>query len=238
MEETRYMISDAAKKVEVEAHVLRYWEEELELPIARNELGHRYYTGENIQIFQSIKELKERGFQLKAIKVLLPEIMKKGIKNTDHIIDLEEKLIQRASEETMAGNSNENRIKSEENHSNCEDSDECEEKASNGTSVVMQFPNAPAASDHISQFQAIMDQILEQALQENNKELAQMVSESVEKEMKYLLQIKEEREEERYRQLDAAIRARQKGIGMAAATKEQIGKRKFFRFRRKKKSTV
>ena len=34
MEETRYMISDAAKKVEVEAHVLRYWEEELELPIA------------------------------------------------------------------------------------------------------------------------------------------------------------------------------------------------------------
>ena len=27
-----YMISDAAKKVEVEAHVLRYWEEELEIP--------------------------------------------------------------------------------------------------------------------------------------------------------------------------------------------------------------
>ena len=65
MEETRYMISDAAKKVEVEAHVLRYWEEELELPIARNEMGHRYYTEENIRIFQSIKELKERGFQLK-----------------------------------------------------------------------------------------------------------------------------------------------------------------------------
>ena len=55
MEETRYMISDAAKKVEVEAHVLRYWEEELELPIARNEMGHRYYTEENIRIFQSIK---------------------------------------------------------------------------------------------------------------------------------------------------------------------------------------
>ena len=99
MEETRYMISDAAKKVEVEAHVLRYWEEELELPIARNEMGHRYYTEENIRIFQSIKELKERGFQLKAIKVLLPEIIKKGQKSADHIIDLEEKLTQRAAEE-------------------------------------------------------------------------------------------------------------------------------------------
>ena len=29
MGEVRYMISDAAKLVDVEAHVLRYWEEEL-----------------------------------------------------------------------------------------------------------------------------------------------------------------------------------------------------------------
>lgn len=31
------LISDAAKEVEVESHVLRYWEEELNLPIRRNE---------------------------------------------------------------------------------------------------------------------------------------------------------------------------------------------------------
>ena len=37
------LISDAAKKVQVESHVLRYWEEELKLPIKRNEMGHRYY---------------------------------------------------------------------------------------------------------------------------------------------------------------------------------------------------
>lgn len=34
MQEVRYMISDTARKVDVEAHVLRYWEEELEIPIA------------------------------------------------------------------------------------------------------------------------------------------------------------------------------------------------------------
>ena len=32
------LISDAAKQVKVESHVLRYWEEELHLPIKRNEL--------------------------------------------------------------------------------------------------------------------------------------------------------------------------------------------------------
>ena len=31
-----YLISDAAKQVQVETHVLRYWEEELGLPIKRN----------------------------------------------------------------------------------------------------------------------------------------------------------------------------------------------------------
>ena len=61
MSETRYMISDASKLVDVEAHVLRYWEEELDLPIGRNEMGHRYYTEENIRLFRHIKELKDRG---------------------------------------------------------------------------------------------------------------------------------------------------------------------------------
>lgn len=71
MDKLRYMISDAAGLVNVEAHVLRYWEEELELDIPRNEMGHRYYTKENIQQFLKIKELKEQGYQLKAIKMVV-----------------------------------------------------------------------------------------------------------------------------------------------------------------------
>ena len=43
------LISDAAREVKVESHVLRYWEEELHLPIKRNELGHRYYTEEDVE---------------------------------------------------------------------------------------------------------------------------------------------------------------------------------------------
>ena len=71
MEKLRYMISDAADMVHVETHVLRYWEEELGLSIPRNEMGHRYYTRENIKEFQQIKELKEQGYQLRAIRMIL-----------------------------------------------------------------------------------------------------------------------------------------------------------------------
>lgn len=67
------MISDAAKQVKVESHVLRYWEEELHLPIKRNELGHRYYTKEDVERFKEIKSMKERGLQLKAIKMILKD---------------------------------------------------------------------------------------------------------------------------------------------------------------------
>lgn len=73
MADTHYLISDASRKVDVESHVLRYWEEELEMNIPRNEMGHRYYTELHIRLFKQIKELKEKGYQLKAIKAALPD---------------------------------------------------------------------------------------------------------------------------------------------------------------------
>ena len=51
-----YMISDAAKQVEVEAHVLRYWEEELEVPAKRNGAPVLYGRGyQEIYTDQGIK---------------------------------------------------------------------------------------------------------------------------------------------------------------------------------------
>ena len=78
MNEIHYLISDASKKVDVESHVLRYWEDELDLKIPRNEMGHRYYTEFHIRLFKQIKELKEKGYQLKAIKSALDKMMEEG----------------------------------------------------------------------------------------------------------------------------------------------------------------
>ena len=68
----RYIISDAAKLLDVESHVLRNWEDELSLHIPRNEIGHRLYTDDNIEELKLIKKLKFLGFSLKHIKLLLP----------------------------------------------------------------------------------------------------------------------------------------------------------------------
>ena len=75
MGEVHYMISETAKRVSVETHVLRYWEEELNLTIGRTEMGHRYYTEEDLQLFHCIKELKEQGMLLKDLKSLIPDML-------------------------------------------------------------------------------------------------------------------------------------------------------------------
>lgn len=76
MGEVRYMISEAAKRVNMETHVLRHWEEELGLSIGRTEMGHRFYTEEDIRLFNCIKELKEQGMLLKELKELIPDMIK------------------------------------------------------------------------------------------------------------------------------------------------------------------
>ena len=83
MEEKRYMISDTSKMLGIESHVLRYWEEELDIVIPRNEMGHRYYTEFHINLLRNVKKLKQQGYGLRAIKMMIsdPKAMRESTKN-------------------------------------------------------------------------------------------------------------------------------------------------------------
>ena len=76
MGEVHYMISEAAKRVNMETHVLRHWEDELGLTIGRTEMGHRYYTEDDIRLFNCIRELKEQGILLKELKEFIPSLLR------------------------------------------------------------------------------------------------------------------------------------------------------------------
>lgn len=196
------MISDAANMMQVESHVLRYWEEELELDVPRNEMGHRYYTEENMQQFRQIKKWKEEGYQLKAIKMMLH----------NENPDLEEA---KQQEHTAIM------------HSETEGEPE---KEGQQMYVAASHANAATAGlTKLEQFQMMMNDIVRNAIAENNQALGQAVSEHVGekviKEMNYLMLEREEQEEERFRKLDEAIRSRQM---------EKKPKREKRRFARKK----
>ncbi len=122
---TRYMISDAAKKIGVEPPVLRYWEEELAAEIPRNEMGHRYYRDEDIRMMSGVKVLKEKGFQLRSIKVLLP--------NMDQVLQLEQRrLLELRDRLELAVSQEELRRQREEELKKCGETEETDAGAEAG----------------------------------------------------------------------------------------------------------
>ena len=211
MDEVHYLISDASKKVDVEAHVLRYWEEELELDIPRNEMGHRYYTDLHIRLFKQVKNLKEKGYQLKAIKHALNQVLKKDGKAqgelSDDILERDMNAALREFKEEDGGTSL--------------------------STVKGDTGSVVAIEEKMEQFQQIMNLIIGRALEVNNEKLSQdissLVNDKMGKELEFLLQASDQKEEERFRQLDETLRAYQKGgQAEAAAAKVPFFKRRKF----------
>lgn len=216
MEEVRYMISEASKRVDVEAHVLRYWQKQLGLPISRNEMEQRYYKEADVELFRKVKVLKERGFQLKAIKMLIANLDKPELLDTDAEQLLGEKL-----------DGKEQHMQQEEKQLESE----------GGTSLIAENEQSEIAEDpnsKMNQFKAVLSHIVMEALKENNialsKDVGSNVTAGVIKEMNYLMRLQEEKEEERYRKFDATLRDYQKSRMMTAATTDHHKKRsKFFK---------
>jgi len=189
MSETHYLISDASKKVDVESHVLRYWEEELEMNIPRNEMGHRYYTDFHIRLFKQIKELKEKGYQLKAIKTALAKTLDAEGESVAPTDVLEEDVMTALKE--------------------CTEQEKRDlEKLDPGEAAELMN------REKAEQFREFLTQMIGQAIEENNEKLSQdisrMVNDKVLKEIDYLMRVADERDEERFRQLDETIRLYQK----------------------------
>lgn len=190
-----YMISDAAKQVKVEAHVLRYWEEELELPVKRNEMGHRFYTEEDLGQFRRIKELKEKGIQLKGIK----NILKSG--GLSEPVDILE-----------GGNLPEG-----------EGMERHVVMVKKGEFLPVTEKNFPVREESREQkslrLQQLLREMISEAVQSNNQEIYRDMKESILKELDYQFRLQEEREEtrekerilreeEHFKQIDELLRAR------------------------------
>ncbi len=177
-----YMISDAAKNVKVEAHVLRYWEEELKLPVKRNEMGHRFYTEEDIKLFQRVKDLKEQGLQLKAIRNLLArERQEQG--QTEPVSELPQESLSRKEAEDMG-----------KRHVLMVHNGEV-------------LPVEETKAEKSMRLQQLLHSMIADAVQSNNQdicqEIIQEVKSSILKELDYQFRMQEEKDDEREADRDA-----------------------------------
>ena len=197
MGNTRFMISEAAKKVQVESHVLRYWEDELGIKIGRTEMGHRYYTEDDIQLFRCIKKLKNEGMLLRDLKPLIPELQ--------------------ATKMKMQENTSEQK-KSSVTPSQAPSTELKPVTASGVSSVPDTVSSTPEPADVITvtqleQVRSLIGDVLTEVVTDNNevlkKDISKSVTTDVMREMDFLFQAKERREEEHFRKLDCLIRQQQ-----------------------------
>ncbi len=177
MTQHMYSIKEATQELQVEAHVLRYWEEELKIAISRNAQGRRVYTESDLDTFKRVKGWKEQGLQLKAIKELIDK--EKELQAAEHMT---------VNEMTQKGEKVERRIimyrpkepVSQENYRPVQAEDlEKVEKA--------------------KRLQELLKQFITESIRESNAELLQSMRDGLLKELDYQFRLQEEREAERDR---------------------------------------
>ncbi len=203
------MIKDAAKKLQVESHVLRYWEEELNLDIKRNSMGHRFYDERHIKMFQQVKELRDRGFSLKDIK--------------DGIEKQKEKLKEEQKEKDGK--------MTEENNGQPSTAQEDKERFGELPVKKVVIDSADQQLKVVdfktAQLQTIMNKIVANALRENKDIITSSIkselTSDVMRQFDTVMREKEEKEEERYRKLDETIRMLQRSNEEVAATRVKKG---------------
>lgn len=260
MKEERYLIKEAAALVGVESHVLRYWEEELKMDIHRNGMGHRYYTKKDIELLTKVRNLKEKGLQLKAIRNYLDmrrEQMAKeqtldsksssSLLTEDTMSEDLQNVIMFAEKSKNIQDVHNDLSKSQEPPKNTqkqdkEDDTELEVTTSNqGLVPVKQQILSNEAK--MEQFQQLMNRIVSNAIQENNdligKSAGEHAANAVVDQISGMTKEQEERAEERYRKLDQTLREIQRARQEAAATHMRpVDKRRQARLNRKSKNTT
>ncbi len=197
MGEVYYLITDAAKKVNVENHVLRYWEDELGIRIKRNELGHRYYTKEDVEKFIRIKQLKDEGIQLKAIRRILEKNM--TVIEQQKEVGKDNEQVERKMNIMIK-----DPIPSEINKKE-----------------IVSYNLGEPTNEKAMRLQYLLKQMIGDAVKENTREIYEEMKDGIIKELDYQFRIQEEkedkreeerlkREEEHYRQVDELLRNKRK----------------------------
>lgn len=237
-------IKEAAKELHVEAHVLRYWEDELKLEIKRNSMGHRYYDERDIRMFQEVQELKAKGFALKDIRMGI-EKQKKAVQgglrteNADRQEpagsaeqEVKREPVREQQQISSQGQKSEPLQQAEE--SGQEPVSRCEKDAEGAEHRGQAISEDIKVVDFkLAQMQTTMNRIVANALRENKdiitSALKSEITTDVMRQFDTVMRERAEWEEERFRKLDTLLRQIQQSNAEVAAAREKrrFGRKKF-----------
>ena len=94
-EKLYYRIGEVAKRIGVDAHVIRYWEGEFNIKPHRSSAGQRLYRKHEISLFQRIKTLVyEEGYTIVGAKKIIAGHAPPGTVPQNRLHEIKERLEQ------------------------------------------------------------------------------------------------------------------------------------------------
>ena len=191
MEERSYQVQEAVRLIGVESHVLRYWEEELGITVGRTKQGYRLYSEENIRLFRQVKELKEQGIGLKAIRLLLGGTADGGMTGRDRLM---ESLTQTgAAEHGERGENQQEAGGMEKDWKRVEKKTDRYDRAEDGQAVKeenedhLEYEVITNESETMAEFERILKRIIREAVADQNEKLELAVTELIQEELEVQL---------------------------------------------------
>lgn len=200
MKESILSISEAARQLHVETHVLRYWEDELDIPVPRNEMGHRLYGAHEMKLFHTVRELKQYGFQLRAIKWLLHSVKAGGELDMERLISMRDEINQKAEylneeqkegmdplaefmEESLQKRPSVNEGNGNIRHLQVVSKNKSLNRIRTDKEEIPETKHNGITKERMQQFQYIMLNIMGEAFQENNEKIVTEVKSALLKQL-------------------------------------------------------
>lgn len=217
-------IKEAAKTLDIKEHVLRYWEEELDLNISRNEMGYREYSDRDIEMFRRISELRKQGLGLKEIHDgIISARANSDCRRTEGNSEVRNPAAGNAAEIKLAEGD-----AGEESSSLPDEIKVVDFKTAQLQSIMNKIVANAFRENRDIIIESLMDELSENTVEffDKNKKaitssLRGELTEDVMKQIDVILREQEERDEARFRKLDETIRQLQNARSEVAATRSK-----------------
>ena len=209
MGEKKYLVADVTEKLNIPLYMLKYYEDALSISIPRNERGMRYYRRQEIELFRSVINLQKKGFELGAIKLVLDDIHRIEKLPPEKLIELRDRLDVVMDKRSFSEEETKEKARGKVTV--------FERKPEETTVAVRKNRNYKSevkpvgeADERMLQFKSIMTDIVLEALKINNEDLGRRinytVTDSVVREVGYLMTRQDEEAERRFKKLDESLR--------------------------------
>ncbi|MCD7739288.1 MAG: MerR family transcriptional regulator [Lachnospiraceae bacterium] len=197
--EGQYSVKEMTQKLGIEAHILRYWEKELELDIPRDSQGRRIYGEDEARTLELVSTYKKEGKPLRMIKSLI----RQSGKEEETVREPERKILIYRPEKEEAQEKGTFGKEAADKKAPCKKSTDLDllDKEASDSEFLNTGNTENTNRTKTIRLQELLRQMVAEAVRESSEASILEMKDSILKELDYQFRLQGEREEELWEKL-------------------------------------